>query len=73
MSIRIENDCNGCEVCIGCGRGSYKAFFCDICQNEICDDVFFVDNQHVCEECLPEVIPHCNVEDYFDEEEYFDE
>lgn len=50
-----------------------ELFFCDICQNEICDYVFFVDNQHVCEECLPEVIPHCNVEDYFDEEEYFDE
>ena len=68
MSIEIENACNGCDTCLGCGRNrDYKVFYCDKCGTQIDETVWFLDGQDLCEDCVLEEVPHRETEDYFDE------
>ncbi|MDE6730330.1 MAG: hypothetical protein K2J71_06095 [Oscillospiraceae bacterium] len=59
MATRIENACNGCDTCLGCGRkGDYQVFYCDDCWTLIEEKVYFQDEQDFCEACILENIPH---------------
>ena len=57
---RIENHCVGCPKKIGC-RGSacpnqnVKVTYCDICGEEIQDEIYEVNGQDLCEECLKDM------------------
>ena len=31
MGYEWDNDCVSCERCVNCGRGDYKAWYCDKC------------------------------------------
>lgn len=35
MPVVYENDCNCCEVCMGCGLKRVKRFRCDGCKEEV--------------------------------------
>lgn len=50
--VRVEDNCCDCETCTHCGYGKYKAYYCDNCELEIDDRVYFVDGKHICEDCL---------------------
>lgn len=57
MSIKYTSDCNGCADCIGCSLGKKrKAVFCDECGQEIAERVYPIGNQHICEDCLPDMV-----------------
>lgn len=64
MSIKYTSDCNGCADCIGCSLGKKrKAVFCDKCRQEIDDNVFIVNEKHLCDTCALESLESYNVED----------
>ena len=48
--IRIENDCVGCERCIGCGRNRTKHYYCDKCKNE--EDLYYFEGEELCIDCI---------------------
>lgn len=50
-----ESNCNGCETCIGCGRGEYKTHVCDRCENNT-KTLYSIDNREYCYECLEEYV-----------------
>lgn len=60
MGIRIENHCCDCAVpgypCKGkyCPNRAVEIRYCDHCDEEICGDVYKVDGEDLCEECLKE-------------------
>jgi hypothetical protein len=55
--VQIENHCVGCAVpsypCMGesCPRRNVEVHYCDRCNEEI-EEVFLVDGEELCEECL---------------------
>lgn len=55
---RIENHCCNCAVpgypCLGpsCPETRVTVYYCDKCGEEIYDDVYEVDDEDLCEECL---------------------
>ena len=76
MGYEWDNDCVGCERCINCGRGDYKAYYCDDCGNyetklykglngeDLCWDCFI--NQYesrVCEADEATVCANCGNEE----------
>ena len=56
--VRIENHCCNCATpgypCLGpsCPERHIKVYYCDKCGEEIYDDVYDVDDEDLCEECL---------------------
>ena len=58
---RIENHCVGCPKemgCLGsaCPNRNVRVIYCDICKEEIgIDDVYEVDGQDLCEDCLKDM------------------
>ena len=46
-----DNDCVGCETCIGCGR-KYDYFYhvCDECEYE--GQLYYFEGKELCAECL---------------------
>ena len=60
--IKIQNDCCGCASgaypCMGdsCPLRKVEHYYCDKCGHEIyIEEVYEVDGNHYCEECLKEV------------------
>lgn len=60
--LKIENHCCDCAVpgypCLGknCPNTRVTVYYCDKCECEIdCDEVYEVDGQDLCEECLKEM------------------
>ena len=59
--VRIENHCCNCAVpgypCRGsaCPETRVKVYYCDKCGEEIYDDIYEVDDQDLCEECLKNI------------------
>jgi hypothetical protein len=55
--IKYENQCVGCETCIGshCRNRRVPVIYCDKCDYEIDGDVYDVDGQDLCEDCLKEM------------------
>ena len=57
--IRIENHCCDCAVpgypCIGsaCPNRNVEVYYCDKCGEEL-EDIYEVDGEELCEECLKE-------------------
>lgn len=54
---RIENHCVGCPpergcMGIGCPNRNVKVICCDVCGDEICDEIYSVDGEDLCEDCL---------------------
>ena len=46
-----ENECVGCEVCIGCGRRyGYYIHVCDECGSD--DQLYEYEGKELCGECL---------------------
>lgn len=58
---RIEDQCMGCAVpgypCLGasCPNRNVEVYYCDRCGAEIGDDLFEVDGEDLCEDCLKEM------------------
>lgn len=56
--VRIENHCCNCATpgypCLGpsCPETRVPVYYCDKCGEEIYDDVYDVDGEDLCEECL---------------------
>jgi hypothetical protein len=56
--VKIENHCVGCAVpaypCRGesCPLRKVKVHYCDKCGEELDDEIFEVDGEELCEECL---------------------
>ena len=55
--IKIENHCVGCHKemgCMGnaCPNRNVKVTYCDVCGFEIDGDIYEVDGEDVCEDCL---------------------
>ena len=68
MAIGIENDCNGCDTCLRCGRNkNYSVFYCDGCGTQIDETVWFLNGKDLCQDCVLEEVPHEETEDYFDD------
>lgn len=59
--IRYENHCCACAVpgypCIGssCPNRNIPVYYCDKCGDEIDGDVYDVEGEELCEECLKEM------------------
>ena len=59
--IRYENHCCECAVpgypCRGsfCPNRNVPVYYCDKCGEEIEDDIYEVDGEELCEECLKEM------------------
>lgn len=67
MAIKTTDDCCGCAECIHCGRDKLRfGAFCDICEEEIGDTVYFLDGLTVCRDCLLEEAPHQDVNDFLE-------
>lgn len=55
MAKVYEDDCVGCEHCIGCGRRNYPHYYCDgeDCREEFSpDELYDYDGDMLCEGCL---------------------
>lgn len=58
--VRIENHCCNCAVpgypCLGnaCERRHVEVHYCDNCEFEIDGDIYEVDGEELCEDCLKE-------------------
>ena len=51
MGYEWDNDCVGCDYCINCGRGNFKAYYCDKCE-EYTDELYVGNNgEELCEDC----------------------
>ena len=59
--LRIENHCCDCAVpgypCRGdlCPLTRVEVHYCDICKCEIEDDIYDVDDEELCEDCLKDL------------------
>jgi hypothetical protein len=55
--IKYENHCVGCERCQGssCRNRRVPVCYCDKCGYEIEGDIYDVDGQDLCEDCLKEM------------------
>lgn len=57
--VRIENHCCSCAVpgypCLGnlCDLRHVEVHYCDVCDEEL-DEIYDVDGEELCEECLKE-------------------
>lgn len=47
---QYENDCVGCEVCVGCGRKRTLHIYCDKCGAE--DTIYYFDDEELCIDCI---------------------
>lgn len=60
MAKVIENHCCDCAVpghpCDGecCSLRRVEVWYCDECGDDICGDIYNVDDEDLCEECLKE-------------------
>lgn len=55
--VEIENHCVGCDIRCrgsGCPLREVKVHYCDRCGEEL-DDIYEVDGEELCEECLKEM------------------
>lgn len=58
--VKKENRCCDCAVpaypCRGasCPNRSVPVYYCDNCRNEIEGDVYFIDDEHFCRDCIKE-------------------
>lgn len=52
--LKFENDCVGCpQGCISCGRKHVPYYYCDRCEGNFePDELYDVDGEMVCAECL---------------------
>ena len=55
--VKVENGCVGCPPEMGCMGSScpnrnVKVIYCDCCGEEICDEVYEVEGEDLCEDCL---------------------
>ena len=59
--VRIENHCVGCDTlgkpCLGnaCRYAQVAVTYCDKCDEECGEDVYDVDGEELCEECLKDM------------------
>ena len=59
--VRYENRCCGCAVpgypCLGssCPNRNVPVYYCDKCGDEIDGDVYEVDSEELCEDCLKDM------------------
>jgi len=57
--IKYENQCVDCGLpCLGsrCSHRNVLVYYCDVCGDEIdIDDVYEVDDEDLCEDCLKEM------------------
>lgn len=59
--VKIENHCCNCAVpgypCRGdhCPLAKVEVHYCDKCGDEISDDIYEVDGEELCEDCLKEM------------------
>lgn len=53
MGYEMDNDCVGCEHCVNCGRGDFKAYYCDECE-EYTDELFLYESKELCWDCYKE-------------------
>lgn len=59
--FKVEDRCCGCAVpgypCEGnsCSKRNVRVHYCDKCGDEITDDVYEVDGEDLCEDCLKEM------------------
>ena len=52
--VKYEDQCVGCDFCIGAGcayKEKVPVYYCDECKEEIEDDVYDVDDKELCECC----------------------
>lgn len=63
--IKQTTDCVGCaDGCHNCGMNAlYYAVFCDNCRQQIDGRVYEVNDKHICEDCLTDVIPYMYADD----------
>ena len=53
---RIENDCVGCEHCIGCGRKHAVYYVCDRCNDYVDpEELYDTEAGELCKDCLLEM------------------
>ena len=55
--VKIENQCVGCDLpCMGesCINRNVEVHYCDKCGEEL-DEIFEVDGEELCEECLKDM------------------
>ncbi len=76
MGYEWDNDCVSCERCINCGRGDYKAYYCDDCgysesilykgenEQELCWDCFLKQYEsRVCDDTDDTICANCGSDD----------
>lgn len=50
--LKYENDCVCCDLpCINCGLKRNPHYYCDVCGEEIYDEMFEIDGYEMCERC----------------------
>ena len=58
-----ENDCVGCETCMGCGRRyGYYIHVCDECKSD--EQLYKYEGEELCAECLLSRFDKVNMEDF---------
>lgn len=50
MGYTWDNDCVSCERCSNCGRGDFKAYYCDDC-DEYTDELYVYEKYELCWDC----------------------
>ena len=64
--VRYQNHCCGCAApgypCLGssCPNRNVPVYYCDECDYEIEGDIYDVDGEELCEECLKERFKRCD-------------
>lgn len=54
MAYEWDDDCVSCEICRNCGRGRFKAYYCDKC-GEYGDELYVgINGEELCEDCYKE-------------------
>ena len=55
--IEKRSMCNHCPECVHCGKAwqKYRTYVCDYCDREV-EWAFEVDGEHICEDCIKQVL-----------------
>lgn len=55
-----ENNCIGCDYCMGCGADHQAILVCDCCKEEV-DNLYEYDGEQLCGKCVLERLPEVDI------------
>lgn len=53
--VSFVDACNGCEICLGCGKKHTKKLVCDNCGDDE-NQLYYFDDKELCIDCIEELL-----------------